>query len=172
MRYHFEGLKTRVTLLERKSDPIATTPIPLPPLKRARVIIPADPIRVVSQEDVDAARRRAQNVCPHPAPLRAAPRPVPRKPRVVDSQSPTPGPSNDPLLAAALQAQVHLPSHSPLPEPRTLKRGDWFQEMIEYVNEVNTSNVKHQQHISSAVGRPSGIVDALPVGAAVADEIW
>ncbi|KAG6912047.1 hypothetical protein DXG01_001678, partial [Tephrocybe rancida] len=59
----------------------------------------------------------------------------------------------------------------PPPEPRTLKRGDWFQEMIEYVDEVNASNVEHQQRISSAVGRLSGIVDALPVGAAVADEI-
>ncbi|KAG6904189.1 hypothetical protein DXG01_011980, partial [Tephrocybe rancida] len=142
-------------------DDKATTPIPLPPPKRAHVIIPADPIQVVSQEDVDAARWRAQNARPHPAPL------------VVDSRSrsPTPGPSNDPLLAAALQAQVHLPSHSPPPEPRTLKRGDWFQEMIEYVDEVNASNVEHQQHISSAVGHLSGIIDALPVGAAVADEI-
>ncbi|KAG6905038.1 hypothetical protein DXG01_005488, partial [Tephrocybe rancida] len=94
-------------------DDKATTPLhpPPPPPKHARVIVPADLIWVVSQEDVNAARRRAQKA--RPAPLRVAPRPVPRRTRIVDSRSrsPTPGPSNDPLLAAALQAQVHLTSH-------------------------------------------------------------
>ncbi|KAG6913196.1 hypothetical protein DXG01_008852, partial [Tephrocybe rancida] len=51
--------KTPVYVSDKDDE--ATAPIPLPPLKRACVIIPADPIRVVSQEDVDAARRRVQN---------------------------------------------------------------------------------------------------------------
>ncbi|KAG6913831.1 hypothetical protein DXG01_004050 [Tephrocybe rancida] len=72
---------------------------------------------------------------------------------------------------APLQAQVHLPSHCPPPEPHPLKRGDWFQEMVEYVDEVNARNMEHQQRITSAVSCFLGIVDALPIGAAAGEEV-
>ncbi|KAG6905037.1 hypothetical protein DXG01_005487 [Tephrocybe rancida] len=43
--------------------------------------------------------------------------------------------------------------------------------MVEYVDEVNASNMEHQQRITSAIGHLSGIVDALPIGAAAGDEV-
>ncbi|KAG6905799.1 hypothetical protein DXG01_000677 [Tephrocybe rancida] len=132
--------------------------LPAPAPKPAHVIFPADPIRVITTEDVAAARRQAQQ-------------PAKRKPVAPRPRSPTPGPSNDPLLAAALQARVTLPSHTPPPDPRRRKEGDWFEEMVEYVDEVNAGNVEHQQRISSAVGRLSAIVDALLNSSAALEEL-
>ncbi|KAG6904953.1 hypothetical protein DXG01_005977, partial [Tephrocybe rancida] len=104
-----------------------------------------------------------------------APLPMPlAKHKPIDSwpRSPTPSPSNNPLLATALQARVTLPSHTPPPGPCRAREGDWFEEMVEYVDEVNTTNVEHQQCISSAVGRLSAIVNALLNSAAAVDELW
>ncbi|KAG6906131.1 hypothetical protein DXG01_015784 [Tephrocybe rancida] len=142
---------------------------PAPAPKPARVIFPADPIRVITMEDVAAARHRAQVARPRAAPLPK--QPAKRKPVAPQPRSPTPGPSNDPLLAAALQARVTLPSHTLPPDPRHGKEGDWFEEMVEYVDEVKAGNVEHQQCISSAVGRLSAIVDALPNSAAALEEL-
>ncbi|KAG6904620.1 hypothetical protein DXG01_008584 [Tephrocybe rancida] len=89
----------------------------------------------------------------------------------VRSRSLIPGPSNDPLLTAAIKARVELPSFSPRPKPRLARQADWFDEMVQYVDEVNASNAEHQQRITSTVGRLSAIVDALPSGAAAVDEV-
>ncbi|KAG6905047.1 hypothetical protein DXG01_005406, partial [Tephrocybe rancida] len=93
-------------------------------------------------------------------------KPIPSRPR-----SPNPGPSNDPLLAAALEARVTLPSHTPPPGPRREKEVDWYEEMVQYVDNVNTGNVEYQQRISSTVSCLSAIVDALPNGASALAEI-
>ncbi|KAG6905350.1 hypothetical protein DXG01_003294 [Tephrocybe rancida] len=154
---------------EYVSDDDKSPAQPAPPQKPARVIFPADPIRVVTEEDVAAAWRRAQGARPWAAPL---PMPVTKqKPVPSRPQSPTPGPSNNPLLAAALKAHVTLPSHTPPPAPRCEKEVDWYKEMVQYVDNVNAGNVEYQQRISSAVGHLSAIVDALPNGASALVEI-
>ncbi|KAG6906401.1 hypothetical protein DXG01_014121 [Tephrocybe rancida] len=111
-----------------------------------------------------------------PAPPAPAPKPAhplaKQKPIAPRPRSPTPSPSNDPLLAAALQAQVTLASHTLPPDPRCRKEGDWFEEMVKYVDKVNPGNVEHQQCISSAVSRLSAIVDALPNSASALGELW
>ncbi|KAG6913461.1 hypothetical protein DXG01_006707 [Tephrocybe rancida] len=141
--------------------------------KPAQVIIPADPIRVVTEEDVATARRHAKRPAPRPV-LPPSPVMVPKAGKVitVQSRSPTPGPSNDPLLTAAIKARVELPSFSPRPEPHLAARqADWFDEMVQYVDEVNAGNAEHQQQITSTVRHLSAIVDALPSGAAAVDEV-
>ncbi|KAG6906071.1 hypothetical protein DXG01_016058 [Tephrocybe rancida] len=83
-----------------------------------------------------------------------------------DEESPAP-----PAPAPKPAPRVTLPSHTPPPDSRRGKEGDWFEEMVEYVDEVNAGNVEHQQCISSTVGRLSAIVDALPNSAAALKEL-
>ncbi|KAG6904830.1 hypothetical protein DXG01_006843 [Tephrocybe rancida] len=80
-------------------------------------------------------------------------------------------PLNNPLLAAALKARVTFPSHTLPAGPHCKKEVDWYEEMVQYVNEVNAGNVEYQQQISSTVGRLSAIIDALPNGASALAEI-
>ncbi|KAG6905871.1 hypothetical protein DXG01_017181 [Tephrocybe rancida] len=106
---------------------------PAPPQKPTHVIFPTDPIQVVMEEDIAAAWRRAQGARPRAAPLPMIPtkwKPVPSWP-----PSPTPGPSNDPLLATALEAHVTLPSHTPPPGPRRERR--WTAEIWDLTSRVS-----------------------------------
>ncbi|KAG6904608.1 hypothetical protein DXG01_008658 [Tephrocybe rancida] len=121
---------------------------PAPPQKPACVILPANPVRVVMEEDVAAACAIANG-----------------------SNKVETRPSNNPLLAAALKACVTLPSHTLPPGPHHEKEVDWYEEMVQYINNVNTGNVEYQQRISSAIGRLSAIVDVLPNGALALAEI-
>ncbi|KAG6913014.1 hypothetical protein DXG01_010438, partial [Tephrocybe rancida] len=66
-----KALKTPVYVSNK--DDKATTSLHPPPPKHACIIMPADLIRVVSQEDVNAACWRAQKARPCPALLQAIP---------------------------------------------------------------------------------------------------
>ncbi|KAG6914418.1 hypothetical protein DXG01_000476 [Tephrocybe rancida] len=94
------------------------------------------------------------NIDDKASPVKAGHLPAAGKQKALAPQprSPTPTPSNNPLLAAALE------------------EGDWFAEMVQYVNEANAGNVEHRQCLTSTVGRLSAIVDALPSGAAAIEE--
>ncbi|KAG6912733.1 hypothetical protein DXG01_012559, partial [Tephrocybe rancida] len=75
------------------------------------------------------------------------------------------------MTPSSLQPSRHesnslLSAHDP-----SLRQADWFDEMVQYVDEVNAGNAEHQQQITSTVRRLSAIVDALPSGAAAVDEV-
>ncbi|KAG6913098.1 hypothetical protein DXG01_008831 [Tephrocybe rancida] len=75
------------------------------------------------------------------------------------------------MTPSSLQPSRHesnslLSAHDP-----SLRQADWFDEMVQYVDEVNAGNAEHQQQITSTVRHLSAIVDALPSGAAAVDEV-
>ncbi|KAG6905863.1 hypothetical protein DXG01_017253 [Tephrocybe rancida] len=94
-------------------------------------IIPQDPQPVPCWLSGPAPQSSGE--CSRPVPCHLAPR------------NATPGPSDDPLLHAALSPSQRLvPSPSPPPYGGVQPNQGWYQQMVDYVAEVNAQNWDEQ----------------------------